>query len=129
MSRSKLRRGWSGTFAVAALILLVGTNITRAASTTAWSATYRATEAIDHVLGTKRAIGYFQTNHGQCELTLMIAEVVDPDLAMPLSAARLHFALHPGEKAALASEEGPEIVLICGADATTLEVMHHAARS
>jgi hypothetical protein len=48
---------------------------------------YRATEAIDHVLGTKRAIGYFETNHGQCELTLMIAEVVDPDLAMPLSAA------------------------------------------
>jgi hypothetical protein len=127
MSRSKLRRGWSGTFAVAALILLAGTNITSAASATAWSATYRATEAIDHLLGTKRAIGYFQTNHGQCELTLMIAEV--PDLAMPLSAARLHFALHPGEKAALASEEGPEIVLVCGADAATLEVTHHAARS
>jgi hypothetical protein len=87
MSRSKLRRGWSGTFAVAALILLAGTSITRAASTTAWSATYRATEAIHHVLGTKRAIGYFQTSHGQCEVTLMIAEVVDPGLAMPLSAA------------------------------------------
>jgi hypothetical protein len=42
---------------------------------------------------------------------------------------RLHFALHPREKAALASEEGPEIVLLCGADAATLEVTHHAARS
>jgi hypothetical protein len=44
-------------------------------------------------------------------------------------AARLHFVLHPGEKAALASEEGPEIVLVCGADAATLQVTHHAARS
>jgi hypothetical protein len=35
----------------------------------------------------------------------------------------------PEKKAALASEEGPEIVLLCGADAATLEVTHHAARS
>ena len=41
----------------------------------------------------------------------------------------MHFALRPGEKAALASEEGAEIVLVCGADAATLEVTHHAARS
>jgi len=38
---------------------------------------------LDYVLGSTRAIGYFQTVAGHCQLTLMIAEVVDLDRAAP----------------------------------------------
>ena len=91
--------------------------------------TYRATEVISHVLGSKQAVGYFLTVNGQCALTLMVAEAIDPDRNVPGSAARLRFALHPGERAALATEEGPEMVLVCGAGAATIEVTHANERS
>jgi hypothetical protein len=90
---------------------------------------YRATEAIDYVLGSTRAIGYFQTVAGQCELTLMIAEVVDLDRAAPGSAARLRFAMQPGQVAVVGSEKGQEVLLTCGAKAATLQVTRAEAHS
>ena len=108
---------------IGALLLSV-----QAASSFGPTEVYRATEAIDYVLGSTRAIGYFQTVAGQCELTLMIAEAVDPDRAEPGSAARLRFTLQPGQVAAMDSEEGPEIVLTCGTKATTLQVTRDEAR-
>jgi hypothetical protein len=90
---------------------------------------YRATEAIDYVLGSTRAIGYFQTVAGQCELTLMIAEVVDLDRAAPGSAARLRFAMQPGQVAVVGSEKGQEMSLTCGAKAATLQVTRADAHS
>jgi hypothetical protein len=123
MSTSTLRHCLSGIIGIGALLLSV-----QAASSFGPTEVYRATEAIDYVLGSTRAIGYFQTVAGQCELTLMIAEAVDPDRAAPGSAARLRFALQPGQVAAIGSEEGAEIVLVCGAKAATLQVTRDEAR-
>jgi len=128
MSRVKLRHRWSGMLAVGALVLSARTDVIRAASAIP-TETYQATEVISHMLGSKQTVGYFRTVNGQCELTLMVAETVDPDQDMPGSAARLHFALHPGQRAALASEEGPEMMLVCGAGAATVEVTRADARS
>src|SRR5262245_58581247 len=58
---------------------------------------YRATEAIDYVLGSTRALGHFQIVAGQCLLTLTIAEVVDLDRTARESAARLRFPMQPGQ--------------------------------
>jgi hypothetical protein len=99
---------------------------------TAWSfgptEVYRATEAIDYVLGSTRATGYFQTVAGQCLLTFMIAEVIDLDRAAPESAARLRFAMQPGQAAVVGSEEGPEMLLTCGAKAAILQVTRAEAQ-
>jgi hypothetical protein len=127
MSPSRLRHCLSGILAVGVLVLSVRFDATKAASPTVATEVYRSTEAITHVFGSKRAIGYFQTVDGQCELTLMISEATDPDRTMPWSAARLHFAMQPGQGAALASEEGAEEVLVCGSDAATVEVTHDAS--
>ena len=129
MSRSKLRHCWSGLLAIGALALSARASMVRAASSTAPTETYRATEVISHVLGSKQAIRYFHTVNGECVLTLMVAEAVDLDRDVPGSAARLRFALRPGQQAALATEEGPEMVLVCGAGAATVEVTHANARS
>jgi hypothetical protein len=87
-----------------------------------------ANDAISYVLGSIRAIGYFQTVDGQCEVTVMIAGVFDPDRAAPGPATRLHFAMRPKQVAALTSEEGPEMVLSCGGEAATVEVTRDAAK-
>jgi len=89
--------------------------------------TYRATQAISHVMGSKRAVGYFQSVAGKCQLTLMIAEAVDPDVAQPPSAARMILAMLPGQSVALGSAEGELITATCGADANTLEVTRNGA--
>jgi hypothetical protein len=115
--------------AVGALVLSARAAMVRAVSSAARTETYRATEVISHVLGSKQAVGYFLTVNGQCALTLMVAVAIDPDRDVPGSAARLRFALHPGEQAALATEEGREMVLVCGAGAATIEVTHAKARS
>jgi hypothetical protein len=90
---------------------------------------FRAMEAMSYELGSKRAIGYFQTSAGKCQLVMMIAEAVDPDVAKPGSAARLSLAMMPGQSASLASEEGQSMIVTCGADAESMEVSRGAARS
>jgi hypothetical protein len=129
MSKTKQRYCWSGILAIGALVLSARAAMVRAGSSATSNETYRATEVISHVLGSKQAVGYFLTVNGQCALTLMVAEAIDPDRDVPGSAARLRFALHPGEHAALAIEEGREMVLVCGAGAATIEVTHANARS
>ena len=121
MSISTLRR--IAIAGLGALLLSVQT-----ASSFGPTEVYRATEAIDYVLGSTRAIGYFQTVDGQCHLTLMIAEAVDPDQAAPGSAARVRFALQPGQAATVGSEEGQEMLLACGSKGATLQVTRAEAQ-
>ena len=83
---------------------------------------FRATQALSYVVGSKRAIGYFQSVAGQCQLTLMIAEATDPDAGQAPSAARLSFGMAPGQSVALGSAEGESIVATCGTGGETLEV-------
>jgi hypothetical protein len=52
----------------------------------------------------------------------MIAEVVDPYRASPLSAAPLSSPIGQGESAVFASEEGRSMKLTCGAGARTVIV-------
>jgi hypothetical protein len=83
-------------------------------------------EAIRYELGSKRVIGYFEPRDGKCQVTLMIAEAIDPDKALPLSAARLSLPILPGASAGLASEEGRAIQLTCGAGAQSVVVSYRS---
>jgi hypothetical protein len=84
--------------------------------------TFAPSEGMIYVLGSKRAIGYFLNNGGSCQVTLMIAEAVDPEASQPTSAARMSFAMMPGQSMSLASAEGELMVATCGAGAETLEI-------
>ena len=88
MSRAKQRHCWSGLLAIGALVLSARAAMVRAGSGATSNETYRATQVISHVLGSKQAIGYLLTVNGQCALTLMVAEAIDPDRNVPGSAAR-----------------------------------------
>jgi len=89
--------------------------------------TFRPTQGLTYVIGSKRAVGFFQTVAGKCQLTLMIAEAVDPDVAQPPSAARMILAMSPGQSLALGSAEGETMTATCGAGADTLEVVRNGA--
>jgi hypothetical protein len=84
--------------------------------------TFRSAQAMSYELGSKRAIGYFVSHKGQCQVTLMIAELVDPEEARPTSAARFSVAMMPGQSATVDSEEGVAMVLTCGSGAETVTV-------
>src|ERR1043165_3172520 len=108
-------------------LALCATVVTAASSRTASARmgsaqTFRATQALTYVIGSKRAVGYFQTVAGKCQLTLMIAEAVDPDIAQPPSAARMILAMSPGQSLGLGSAEGETMTATCGAGGATLEV-------
>lgn len=88
---------------------------------------YHPIQALSYLLASKRAIGYFTRDAGHCNVTLMVAEVIDLEEATPLSAARLRISLTPGQSAALDSEEGPSIELICDTAAETLTVLKYGS--
>jgi hypothetical protein len=85
--------------------------------------TYRSAQAMSYELGSKRAIGYFVSQNGQCQVTLMVAEAVDPEEGRATSAARISVSMVPGQSATLDSEEGSSMVLTCGSGAETMKVM------
>lgn len=84
--------------------------------------TFKPIEGMIYELGSKRAIGYFVNNAGNCRVTLMIAETVDPDMATPPSAARIRVGLAPGQSVALGSAEGESLTATCGAGGETIEI-------
>jgi len=92
--------------------------------------TFQSIEAISYEVESKRAVGYFERVDGKCNVTLLIAEVVDLDQAPPTSAARLNLPRTPGQSAAVESEEREAMVFTCGTGAWTVEVKRtSAARS
>lgn len=110
-------------------VAVLGTGIATARVEPTDVATYRPAEAIHYVLGSKRAVGYFVGQKGECRVTLMIAEAVDPDAATPTSAARLRLAMLPGQSASFGSADGGDVMLTCGARAETIEAKRASARS
>jgi hypothetical protein len=125
---SKIFRRAPALLVSAAIIAAAGTGI--ASARMGGPQTFRATEALSYVVGSKHAIGYFQTVAGGCKLTLMIAEAVDPDVAPAPSAAKVMFGMMPGQSVALGSAEGESVTATCGQNGDTLEVTKSgAARS
>ncbi len=115
----------AGAGAGLALTLAVGAAQGGKAEDPGAEQTYKPVQAMSYVLGSKRAIGHFSRSADTCEVILMVAEVVDPEVATPTSAARLRLNLIPGQVAGLDSEEGQSIDMTCGPRAETLNVRLH----
>jgi hypothetical protein len=111
------------------VVAALGTGIALARIEPADTATYRPAQALHYVLGSKRTVGYFVGQAGECRLTLMIVEATDPDVAMPPPAGRLRLAMLPGQSANFGSADGGEVTLTCGPGAETLQVARAGARS
>jgi hypothetical protein len=111
-----------GIAAVAALVSYPAATAGTTRSGSVALATYRPIQGFSHALGSKQTVGYFTSVEGRCHLTMMLAEAVDPEAAVPTSAARVRLALLPGQKARFDSEERATIEIACGPGAATLLV-------
>ena len=81
---------------------------------------YTSAQAISHSFGSKRAVGYFAAQNGNCALTMFLAEAEDGHVAP--SAARIRMTVKPGDAAELTSAEGGSIEVRCGQNAGAVEV-------
>src|SRR5262249_5030050 len=87
---------------------------------------FRPIRAIRYVLGSKRVIGYFTPVSGECRVTLMLAEEVDPMVSEPLSAARLVVSLLPGQSTSVGSAEAETRQVTCQGAADLVDEKRHA---
>jgi len=123
MSNHTLARRLPAALLLGACVAVAGVGFAVADRTSAKADTFQPTQAMTYVLGSKRAVGYFERANGTCRVTLMIAEEVNTDVAEPTSAARLRVSLTPGQGATLGSAEGESIAVTCGAGAETVDVV------
>jgi hypothetical protein len=107
------------TAAVAAALLASLT--TMSAPAVAGDEVYQPIQAISQTVGSKHVAGYFLNPNGQCQVTLMVEEVWDPDGdTSDFTASRLRFELQPNQTAAVDTAENESISLTCGDKAETL---------
>src|SRR5690349_6731385 len=90
-----LKRRIPAVFASACVVAAMSTGM--ASARMPGAEVFKPTQGMIYSLGSKRAIGYFVNQDGVCQLTLMIAEAVDPDIAQPPSAARMTVSMMPGQ--------------------------------
>jgi hypothetical protein len=83
---------------------------------------FQPIEAINYVLGSKRVAGYFTRVNGECRLTLMLVEEVDPMVSDAPSAARVIVSLRPEQSASVGSEEAETMLVTCKGVADSVEV-------
>ncbi len=114
-----------GSFLLLGSALVLGSALSSATALTASAGDeqeveYKPIQAISHVLGSKRAVGYFSRDGNACYVTLMVAEEVNLDVAMPPTAARVRVSLMPGQTIKLDSEERKFLDITCGPKAETV---------
>ena len=114
-----------GSFLLLGSALVLGSALSSATALTASAGDgqeveYKPIQAISHVPGSRRAVGYFSRDGNACYVTLMVAEEVDLDVAMPPTAARVRVSLMPGQTIKLDSEERKFLDITCGPKAETV---------
>ena len=75
-------------------------------------------------LGAKHAVGYFVTDHGVCQLTLVVGDEIREDDVLPATvSARFRAAVDAGRTARFDTGSGTELQFTCGPEATAMSVV------
>lgn len=91
--------------------------------------TFKPLHGISMHLGSKHAVGYFLTDAGVCQLTLVVGDELKDDEAPSLTPARFRTAIEAGQHARFDTGEGKELEFHCakGATAMSVETMQQTA--
>lgn len=127
MTKETTRRAFR-LIATAMALALTGAAV-HAATGQAGNQTYVPREGFSRIMGSKTAVGYFETVGGRCAVTLMIAETFSEDQQAPASASRLRLSLVPSQSFDLSSLEVQGVTMRCGADGRSLSVATPPAAS
>jgi hypothetical protein len=102
--------------AAAALGLAVTGSVIEGASSAAAddrTVTFKALAGISLDVGSKRVVGFYEVDAGNCLLTLMIADAIVGDDVPEFAPVRLHQSIAPNDTAAVDTPEGKSLQLVC----------------
>ncbi len=75
--------------------------------------TFKPLAGISFDVGSKRMVGYFEADAGECALTLMVADAMIGDDVPKYSPVRLNQTIAPGETATVDTPEGKSLQVVC----------------
>ena len=116
----------AGVAAVLALSVLAAAGNAAAQST---PVSFRASQGVSLHLGAKHAVGYFLTESGVCQLTLVVGDEIKGDELPATVSARFRATVEAGKTARLDTGSGTELRFTCtpGAVAMTVEPLKQVA--
>ncbi len=114
----------AGVAAVLALSIL-----TAAGNAVAESVSFKPNQGVSLHLGPKHAVGYFLTDDGVCQLTLVVGDEIKGDELPATASARFRAAIEAGKHARFDTGSGTELQFSCapGAVAMTVEPLDQVA--
>jgi hypothetical protein len=118
----------AGVAAVLALsVLAVAANATAQSS----PVNFKPNQGVSLHLGQKHAVGYFLTDNGLCQLTLVVGDEIKGDELPATVSARFRATVEAGKTARFDTGSGTELRFTCapGAVAMTVEPLKQVAYS
>ena len=103
-------------------IVGLGLSGTAAGADSSPALTMKPRHGISFDVGLKRAVSYFLSESGICNLTLMIAEAMNGDEVPGGTAARFRVAVGAGKSTRLDTTEGKSLDFACAANARAMSV-------
>jgi hypothetical protein len=73
-------------------------------------------------VGSKHAVGYFETETGVCQLTLVVGEEPVGDEVLAVTPTRFRASIKAGDHVRFDTGEGKELAFYCGPSATAMAV-------
>ncbi len=115
----------AGVAAVLALSVVAAAGAADAQSTTH----FKPNQGVSLHLGTKHAVGYFLTDNGVCQLTLVVGDEIKGEELPATVSARFRAAVDAGKTARFDTGSGTELQFSCtpGAVAMTVEALKQVA--
>jgi hypothetical protein len=109
----------TGVAAMLAVSALVGAG---SAASQSSQVTFKPLHGVSLHVGSKHAVGYFQTEAGVCQLTLGVGEEPKPEEVVAQTPARFRAAIEAGQRVSFDTGEGKELAFYCGPAATAMSV-------
>lgn len=109
----------SALSAVAALAVAYGT---LGASADDASVRLAPLKGVSFDVGAKHAVGYFVGQNGACAVTLVVADVLTDENAVPAAGARVSVSVADGKSVRLDTAMGKSLDFACTANATAMTV-------
>ena len=80
-------------------------------------------QGVSFDIGSKHVVSYFLSRDGQCDLAVMLSDVlVEEDEVAPGTPARFRIAIPPGKTVRVGSSEGAVAEFVCGARAEVMAI-------
>ena len=84
--------------------------------------TFKPLQGVSVHLGSKHAVGYFQTDAGICQLTLVVGDEPQEEVVVVQTPSRFRAAIEAGQHARFDTGGGKELQFHCAPGATTMSV-------